>query len=65
MSGRPRCPACGGNGKCSECFGSGTNVHLNEDEPKCRNCGGNGICPACAGLGFPPRGTADLTSLDL
>jgi hypothetical protein len=39
MPSRPRCPACGGDGKCRECFGSGTNIHLNEDEPKCRNAG--------------------------
>ena len=36
-----------------ECFGSGINVHLNQDEPKCRNCSGTGACSTCEGTGRP------------
>lgn len=45
------CGSCHGDGKCAECFGSGTNVHLNSDQPKCQNCAGTGTCPACNGSG--------------
>jgi hypothetical protein len=48
---RNACVECGGNGKCSECVGTGTNVHLNDAEPKCRNCSGTGTCPKCNGTG--------------
>ena len=51
MSPRDACAECRGNGKCSACFGTGTNTHLNEDEPKCPNCGGTGTCPNCHGSG--------------
>ena len=48
---RDSCIDCHGNGKCAACFGSGTNLHVNEDEPKCRNCAGTGTCPTCQGTG--------------
>lgn len=48
---RKKCLDCGGDGKCRECFGSGVNVHLDEDEPKCRTCRGTGVCPTCKGTG--------------
>jgi hypothetical protein len=51
MSPRNDCVDCHGNGKCAVCFGTGTNVHVNEDEPKCRNCAGTGTCPTCQGSG--------------
>ena len=52
---RNKCDTCHGDGKCPECFGSGVNVHLDEDEPKCRKCGGSGQCPLCQGTGRMPR----------
>ncbi|HLI62496.1 MAG TPA: hypothetical protein VKV05_03795 [Terriglobales bacterium] len=52
---KKRCLECGGDGKCPECFGSGVNVHLDEDEPKCRRCGGSGQCPWCHGTGRQPE----------
>ena len=62
-----RCPACHGEGKCAECFGTGTNTHLNDSEPKCRKCQGSGVCPECQGTGSSldwvrRRGIADLGS---
>src|SRR5580700_12152499 len=51
----PRCQACKGSAKCPECFGSGTNIHLNETEPKCRQRSGTGTCPACKGTGISPH----------
>jgi hypothetical protein len=48
---RNACVECGGNGKCRECAGTGTNVHLNDAEPKCRNCSGTGTCAKCNGTG--------------
>src|SRR5579871_1409484 len=44
-----------GNGKCSQCFGSGTNVSLNSAAPSCVKCGGSGICSTCQGHGYLPR----------
>ncbi len=35
-----------------ECFGTATNVHVNESEPKCQKCSGSGICPKCEGRGI-------------
>jgi hypothetical protein len=52
---RNKCDTCGGDGKCPECFGSGVNIHLDEDEPKCRKCAGTGKCPVCEGTGKLPR----------
>ena len=46
------CQICAGDGKCRQCFGTGTNTHLNEDEPKCSNCSGTGVCPECQGTGL-------------
>jgi hypothetical protein len=40
-----------GSGICSECFGTGQNVHLNSPEPKCPRCAGSGQCPVCRGSG--------------
>lgn len=48
---RNRCVDCHGSGRCSQCFGSGVNVHLNEVEPRCRPCYGTGLCDACDGTG--------------
>jgi hypothetical protein len=60
------CVDCGGNGQCAQCFGTGTNTHLNSDEPKCPNCKGTGVCPACDGSGRSvPVLDAGLTILDL
>src|SRR5579863_7784873 len=57
-----RCPECApgvtlmpGDGKCPQCFGSGTNIRLNSPEPKCANCKGTGVCPTCGGAGSIPR----------
>jgi hypothetical protein len=47
------CPACSGNGRCAACYGSGTNIHLNEPTPECRACGGSGSCLRCKGTGDP------------
>ena len=52
---RNKCDTCHGEGKCPECFGSGVNVHLDEDEPKCRKCSGTGKCQVCEGTGKLPR----------
>jgi len=51
MTPRDACVDCRGDGKCSECNGTGINVHLNHDEAKCRHCSGTGICPKCGGSG--------------
>jgi DnaJ-class molecular chaperone len=48
---RNACSDCNGDGKCRECFGSGVNVHVNEEEAKCRHCSGTGVCPVCKGSG--------------
>jgi hypothetical protein len=60
---RNACISCRGDGKCAECFGSGTNTHLNSDQPKCSNCLGTGICPGCEGTGY--RHTAEILDLGL
>ncbi len=53
MFGRPeRCEHCDdfpGSGKCSRCFGTGKNVHLNSDRLECEECGGSAICQYCKG----------------
>jgi hypothetical protein len=56
---QPRCSECErrGDGRCSACFGSGTNLHLNSPEPKCRRCKGTGVCPSCDGSGYPLSST--------
>ena len=46
------CTTCGGDGKCGQCFGTGTNTHLNEEEPKCSRCSGTGKCTTCNGTGL-------------
>jgi len=60
MNGSNRCQECSGgflrgDGKCSSCFGSGTNVSLVSTEPKCLKCKGTGICQHCEGRGFIVR----------
>jgi hypothetical protein len=40
-----------GNGRCSDCFGTGQNIHLNSSVPECRLCGGSGTCQRCGGTG--------------
>jgi len=52
-----RCPNCSqtllkGDGKCPDCFGTGTNVSLVSDDPKCPKCQGTGICQRCGGHGL-------------
>jgi hypothetical protein len=50
---RNRCPDCCGSGRCTECFGSAVNVHLNEPEQQmCRGCQGTGRCGSCEGTGM-------------
>jgi hypothetical protein len=63
-----KCPDCWGNadplgiwgdGKCSECHGSGKNPSILDEvtesltgaETDCFNCGGSGQCPTCHGKG--------------
>jgi hypothetical protein len=51
-----KCPDCDegflkGNGKCSQCFGTGVNVSLVSENPKCDRCGGTGTCSRCGGTG--------------
>ncbi len=45
------CGECRGDGKCPDCYGSGTNTHLNQSEPSCQRCSGIGKCPSCLGTG--------------
>jgi len=59
------CVFCGGDGKCSECGGTGMNPHLNEDEAKCRNCSGSGGCPECEGTGRVQPATHEILDLGL
>jgi hypothetical protein len=60
------CPECTGKGECAQCFGTGTNTHLNADDPKCPNCKGTGTCPACEGRGRSiPVLDDGLTIIDL
>jgi hypothetical protein len=62
---RYSCLSCQGDGKCSECIGSGVNTHFNEDEPKCRSCGGTGMCPECGGSGSRYQSPAAIQDLGL
>lgn len=52
-----RCPDCAGgvligNGKCSQCNGTGINTQLDAEQPKCPWCKGTGVCATCEGTGF-------------
>lgn len=53
MFGRPeRCEQCDdfpGSGKCSKCYGTGKNIHLNSDRSDCEECSGSAICQYCKG----------------
>lgn len=56
------CPECnarsilsGGDGRCSLCHGTGTNLHLPDPTPKCRGCQGTGVCRGCGGKGLVLR----------
>src|SRR5580693_4109795 len=65
MPGNHSCPDCENwpieaKGQCCECFGSGTNPHLNAVEPVCRFCQGDGLCPTCRGTGRKERTGPDL-----
>jgi hypothetical protein len=53
MPGKRVCSTCEGSGKCPDCFGTGVNIHVNQDEPMCRICSGSGKCPGCEGTGKP------------
>ena len=53
---RGRCPDCDsglltGDGRCSHCHGSGTNLNLASDVPQCLFCKGTGVCQTCRGDG--------------
>ncbi len=50
-------PLIRGNGKCSQCYGSGVNVRLNTPDGQCENCKGTGGCPTCGGAGFVRKAT--------
>jgi hypothetical protein len=41
-----------GDGRCSHCHGSGTNLNLASEAPKCAFCKGTGVCQTCDGSGF-------------
>ena len=62
---RDSCVFCHGDGKCSECSGTGVNTHLNETEPKCQNCAGTGVCPNCQGAGRASLHSPDMVDLEL
>jgi len=64
-----KCPDCDGdnamdpsvgNGKCSDCHGTGQNLDvledvadaLSEEEQGCETCGGSGTCQTCKGDGY-------------
>jgi hypothetical protein len=54
---RARCPDCdggflAGDGRCSHCHGSGTNLKLASDVPQCAFCKGTGVCQTCDGSGL-------------
>ena len=58
---RGRCPECDsglltGDGRCSHCHGSGTNLNLASDVPQCPFCKGTGVCQTCRGDGTPQIG---------
>jgi hypothetical protein len=47
-----RCEHCDdfpGSGKCSRCFGTGKNLHLNSERLECEDCRGSTICQFCKG----------------
>ncbi len=55
--GRARCPDCNsgflqGDGKCSQCNGTGVNTQLDSGQPKCPYCKGTGVCASCGGTGI-------------
>jgi hypothetical protein len=65
-----RCPDCDdgifqGDGRCSRCHGSGTNLNLASDVPKCPACEGSGICATCGGTGIlePPQADDTIQKL--
>ena len=43
------CTACGGDGCCQDCGGSGEDQ--DDDEEECDCCEGSGACPTCDGSG--------------
>ena len=51
MFGLPeRCQHCDdfpGSGKCSRCYGTGKNIHLNSDRSECEECHGSAVCQYC------------------
>jgi hypothetical protein len=54
---RGRCPDCDsgvvtGDGRCSHCHGSGTNLNLASDIPQCLFCKGTCVCQTCGGDGM-------------
>jgi len=48
-----------GDGKCSECHGSGRNPHFNVDIDQCQTCLGTGVCQTCKGEGYLDRHPRD------
>ena len=47
-----RCEHCDdypGSGKCSKCYGTGKNIHLNADRSECEECAGTAVCQYCKG----------------
>ena len=53
------CPECddwsilsGGNGRCSQCHGTGINSRMNDPVPECPGCRGTGVCVRCSGSGL-------------
>src|SRR5262249_24108021 len=58
---RGRCPDCdsgmlNGDGRCSHCHGSGTNLNFASDVPQCLFCKGTGVCQSCGGDGMIQMG---------
>jgi hypothetical protein len=48
------CAACGGDGRCNACSGTGVDVGaavMGGSEVDCERCGGVGACPVCGGSG--------------
>jgi hypothetical protein len=59
---RNTCTSCFGNGRCSQCDGSGLDPGSGEQR-KCASCAGSGVCSACNGSGAwmqPPPEILDL-----
>ena len=56
-----------GNGKCSQCHGSGTNLNLASDAPQCLFCKGTGARQTCGGDGtfsqFDDGGQSEIQKL--